>query len=114
MTIAPTTGPLTYSVEAHPSEVCPGGRVELTVHAHNNGAQVEVAGVGLVIGPIPHIALGEVGPFDVPAGGDGSAHITITVPLLPAGPYTIGLLGGSSESGSLSGGTLIVKNPAGA
>ena len=94
--------------------MCPGGLVELIVRAHNNGAKDEIAGVGLLIGPIPHIALGEVGPFDVPAGGDGSANITITVPLLPAGRYTIDLVGGSSESGSLSGGTLIVKNPVGA
>jgi hypothetical protein len=85
--------------------------VELIVHAHNNGAQDEIARVGLLIGPIPHIALGEVSPFDVPAGGDGTAQITITVPLLPAGSYMIDLL---SDNGPLTSGTLIVKIPVGA
>jgi hypothetical protein len=111
MTIAPTTGPLVYTVEARPPAACPGGRVELVVHAHNSGSQVEVAAVGLVIGPIPHIALGEVGPFNVPAGGDSTASITITVPLLPPGRQPIGLIGGSSEGGSIDGGTVIVKDP---
>ena len=113
MTIVPVTGSLTYSVEVHPSEACPGARVELIVHAHNSGARDEMAGVGILIGPIPHIALGEVGPFAVPAGGDGNAPITITVPILPPGQYPILLLGGSSASGSLASGSITVKNPSG-
>ena len=113
MTIPPSTGPLTYSVETHPSQACPGGRVELVVHAHNNGQQAEVSDIGLLIGGLPHIGVGEV-RFDVPAAGDASSQIIITVPLLPAGRYTIDFVGGTGPGpagGSLSGGVLVVNNP---
>lgn len=111
MTIAPVTGPVTYTVDAQPPTACPGGQVQLIVTAHNNGTETASAGVGLVIGPIPHISLGEVGPFDVPPQGDAQASIWVTVPLLPSGRQWIALVGGSAPDGSIVGGSLVVQSP---
>ena len=109
MTIAPTESQLTYAVEADPPAACPGARVTLTVHAHNASDQTQNAGVSLVIGSIPHIVLGGVGPFPVPPNGDASSQLVITVPLLAPGAYTFGLVGGSSDDGSVASGTFTVQ-----
>lgn len=111
MTIAPVTSPLSYLVDSDPRAACPGAHVVLTVHAHNSGASEETAGVGIVVGPIPHIALGEVGPFTVPPHGDAVAQLTIVVPLLAPGAWPIALVGGSAEDGSVTVGWLTVKRP---
>lgn len=104
----PIPGPLTYTLDVRPGAVCPGATIEITVHAHNSSDHDAQAGGAVLLGPIPHIALGEFGVFNVAAGSDGVHQLNVTMPLLPPGQYLIFLLGAG-----FTGATITVKDPTG-
>jgi hypothetical protein len=88
------------------SDPVPAGRVFVTVRIHNAGVYDESAAPSLLIGPIPHIVLGDLDLVVKKAGGDAFVSGTVTIPLLPEGSDEIIIRGGSFD-----GATIAVRSP---